>query len=50
MFAMSRLSTRLLTIGAALIAASTLAGCVVYPAYSRPVYYHPYYHPYYRGW
>lgn len=48
---MSRVSTRLLKAGAALIAASALTGCVVYPAYPHPVYYHPYYyHPYYRGW
>lgn len=47
---MSRLSTRLLKTGATLIAVSTLAGCVVYPAYPHPAYYHPYYyHPgYYR--
>jgi hypothetical protein len=46
MFAMSRFSTRLLKTGAALIAAASLAGCVVYPAYPHPAYYHPYYRPY----
>ncbi|MGK9166466.1 hypothetical protein KXR53_09230 [Inquilinus limosus] len=50
---MSRLSARLLKTGAALIAASALAGCVVYPTYPHPVYYaRPavVYHPYYHYW